>query len=122
MWFKHPPEALSPRAEVVDENIGAYCSLDKNAQRPTRELTLQEKEEVFIEAMMVGRAGGQWRCSCGRAGERVRASNWRGRRGWVEIGAGRGAAEEGPCWGAGPSVHTRRGGSCSGPRRPARRR
>lgn len=39
-------------ADVVDENIGEYCSLDKGGKRPQRELTTGEKEQLFLEAMM----------------------------------------------------------------------
>lgn len=42
---------------VVDDNIAEYCSLDKNAKRPQRELTLGEKEQLFLEATMVRGAG-----------------------------------------------------------------
>lgn len=44
-----------PAADVVDENIGEYCSLDKGGKRPQRELTTGEKEQLFLEAMMVRR-------------------------------------------------------------------
>ncbi|KAL4443897.1 hypothetical protein ABPG75_011634 [Micractinium tetrahymenae] len=37
-------------SDVVDENIGAYCSLDQAGRRPTRELTTGEKEQLFLEA------------------------------------------------------------------------
>jgi hypothetical protein len=37
----------------VDENIVAYCSLDEGGRRPTKELSLKEKEELFLEAMLV---------------------------------------------------------------------
>lgn len=40
----------------MDDNIAAYCSLDKDGRRPDHELTLQEKEQLFIEAMAVSRA------------------------------------------------------------------
>lgn len=50
------PEPASPSAaDVVDENIGEYCSLDKGGKRPQRELTTGEKEQLFLEAMMVRR-------------------------------------------------------------------
>lgn len=39
----------------MDENIGEYCSLDKGGKRPQRELTTGEKEQLFLEAMMVRR-------------------------------------------------------------------
>ena len=41
---------------VVDENIGEYCSLDGTGKRPTKEMSLEEKEQMFLEAMTVGRA------------------------------------------------------------------
>lgn len=43
----------SPVASVdlTDDNIAEYCSLDKNGQKPTKELTLDEKEQLFLEAM-----------------------------------------------------------------------
>jgi hypothetical protein len=40
----------------VDDNIAAYCSLDKDGRRPDHELTLAEKEQLFIEAMAVSAA------------------------------------------------------------------
>ena len=42
----------------MDDNVAEYCSLDKNGRRPQRELTLGEKEQLFLEAMMVREEGG----------------------------------------------------------------
>lgn len=39
----------------MDDNIGAYCSLDQAGRRPTHELTTGEKEQLFLEAMSVRR-------------------------------------------------------------------
>jgi len=47
---------LPPAADVVDDNIGAYCTLDASGKRPTKELTTAEKEQIFLEAMSVGAA------------------------------------------------------------------
>lgn len=55
-WVVGSP--LSPRpADVVDDNIGAYCTLEEGAKRPKRELTLGEKEQLFLQAMAVRVAG-----------------------------------------------------------------
>ncbi len=59
------PEPASPSAaDVVDENIGEYCSLDKGGKRPQRELTTGEKEQLFLEAMMVRRRSRSDRLRC----------------------------------------------------------
>ncbi|KAL4449524.1 hypothetical protein ABPG77_007168 [Micractinium sp. CCAP 211/92] len=44
-----PKAANSP--DEVDDNIGAYCSLDEGGRRPIRELTTGQKEQLFLEAM-----------------------------------------------------------------------
>ncbi|EFN52597.1 hypothetical protein CHLNCDRAFT_59756 [Chlorella variabilis] len=44
-------EKSAPAASEVDENIGEYCSLDKDGRRPDHELTTAEKEQLFLEAM-----------------------------------------------------------------------
>lgn len=41
----------SDATDSVDENIAAYCSLDSDGTRPDHELTLAEKEQLFIEAL-----------------------------------------------------------------------
>jgi hypothetical protein len=38
---------------VVDANINAYCTLDKGAKKPLKELSLGEKEQLFLEALSV---------------------------------------------------------------------
>ncbi len=53
-WQQHPP-ALPALADEVDDNIGAYCSLDEGGRRPIRELTTGQKEQLFLEAMAVRR-------------------------------------------------------------------
>lgn len=48
---------------MVDGNINPYCSLDEDGRRPLKELTLGEKEQLFLNALSVRRRGGLQRWS-----------------------------------------------------------
>lgn len=43
--------------------MNAYCSLDKDGRRPVKELTLGEKEQLFLEALSVGGCARSARCA-----------------------------------------------------------
>lgn len=42
-------------SEVVDGNINQYCTLNAGGRRPIKELSMGEKEQLFLEALSVRR-------------------------------------------------------------------
>lgn len=56
-------QAAKPAAQEVDEerdaNINPFCSLDEEGRKPAKEMSMGEKEQMFLEAMSAYYLGGK---------------------------------------------------------------